>query len=766
MTRKRLLSLVAVLGCIALVSLSIVYVAARPTIIQAQNGATQVKISTDHRMVLPGGCVSLAWSIEQARQVILDDQIVASSGKVDLCPASTISRIFQVTETDGETRKYTVVVGVYLSTLTTRVLSVGVVVLIALLICCVAMIGDLPVLTPIFRPLRLRIEQYLIALRTALHNLLRTRDFRYITVLTAAAALKLILLRKVAWTHSPLIELASLLFFAVLVLAWLKPHWTSVSSSTGNQVFKRRQGSAVRAVGICMVILLCTIGGFYLPMRSQFWMGGDEIHVLQDGIEGWSAIHRYDSTNNRPFTPLASILAAQLADTIDGYLWVALASRYLTAIFIFGLVRLLVGEDRLALVAAVLFVVNPSEPTRFLAVYMQGYNTTVVATLASLSLFVYSHSRVNRVLLLISCVLLGMALSIVEAVFLLSILWPLIVFWRGARSPHTHAWVSGWAATVFLFAARTVHFQLTSSLSYQQSLIPTSFHIDRIATNFLQQLLPTLSFVRVNAASVEHWLVGGLLFLLCLGGIALLDGAKSGSRKRLIVVAAGSLAAIILSVLLFVPISGILGSIRTQFLAAPAQAVLWAMLIGLVCTRLAPDMRRLAVAAATGLLVLNTTAGAIEGSAHRSINSSVTFDKTTAIVHQTLELVPAVKPNTRLVFVYSPNIDTPLGWDYYVHDLARYILGVDGLQIGYIDSLGIGNKFSRTGATGIHGPDLSHLFRYDQFVAFEIDAVGTVRLLQALPQSLLPAGPNEAYLYNPQARIIPGKPHYPRFFRK
>jgi hypothetical protein len=766
MTRKRLLSLVAVLGCIALISLSAIYVAARPTIIQTQNGATRVKISTDHRMVLPGGCASLAWSIEQAQQVILDDQAVTSSGKVDLCPASTVLRTFQVTDAGGETRKYTIVVGVYLSTLTTRVLSVGVVVLIALVICFVAMIGDLPALTPIFRPLRLRIERYLIVLRTILHDLIRTRDFRYIAVLTAAAALKLILLRKVSWTHAPLIEIASLLFFAVLVLIWLKPHWPSVSRSTGNPAFKRRRSSAVRAVGICMVILLCAIGGFYLPMRSQFWMGGDEIHVLQDGIEGWSAIPRYDSTNNRPFTPLASILAAQLADTIDGYLWVALASRYLTALFLFGLTRALVGEDGLALVAAVLFVVNPSEPTRFLAVYMQGYNTTVLAAVASLSLFAYSHRRVNRVLLLVSCALLGVALSIVEAVFLLSILWPLIVFWRGARRPHTGVWVSGWAATVFLFAVRTLHFQLTASSSYQQSLIPTSFHFDQIATNFLRQLLPTLSFVHVNAASVDHWLVGALLFILCLAGVALLGGTKSGLVKRLIVAAAGSLVAIALSVLLFTLISGVHASIRTQFLAAPAQAVLWAVLLGSVSTRLPVSFRQVGVAVTTALLVLNTTAGAFEEQTHRLVNPAVRFEKTRSIVHQVLQIAPAVKPETKLAFTFNPETGTPLGWDYYVHDLSRYILGVDGFQLGYVDSLGIGNKLTQTGVTQIYGPDLSYLTRYDQLIAFDIDAAGTVRLLQTLPQSLLPAGPNEAYLYDPQARIIPGTTHYPRFFQK
>jgi hypothetical protein len=763
MTRKRLLSIVAIAGCIVLVSLSIIYVAARPTIIQAQNGATQVKISADHRMVLPGGCVTLAWSIEQAQQVILDDQAVTSSGKVDLCPTSTISRSFQITDAGGERRKYTVVVGVYLSTLTTRVLSVGVVVLIVLMTCFVAMIGDLPVLTPIFRPLRLQIRRSLADQRTVLEKLKYNRDVRYIVTLTTALAFKLILLRNVPWTHELTFELASVVLLIVIVLMWLKPHWASAARTTGSHVTERRKGGAVRSVGICMVILLCTIGGFYLPMRSQFWMGGDEIYVLQNGIEGWSAIPRFDSMNNRPFTPLASILAAQLTDTIDGYLWVALASRYLTALFLFGLTRVLVGEDGLALVAAVLFVVNPSEPTRFLAVYMQGYNTVVIATVASLALFVHSYDRVNRVLLLISCASLGMALSLVEAVFLLAILWPLVVLWRGARRPHTWVWVSGWAATVFLFAARVVHFQLTNSQSYQQSLIPTSIHFSQLAVNFFRQLLPTLAFARVNEVSVGHWLAAAPLFLLCLVGIAAVGVATNITRKRLIVVSVGSVVAIVLSVLLYMPISGILSSIRTQFLAAPAQAVLWAMFIGLVSTWVPRSYKRWTVAVAAGFLVLTATAGAFEEQPHRPINPSVTFEKTVSIVRQVLDLAPAVKPETRLVFIFSPRADSPLGWDYYVHYLSQYILGVDGFQLGYIDPLGRGYKLTTTGATAVHAPDSPG---YDKLVAFEIDAAGAVRLLQTLPSALLPDGPTEAYLYNPQARIIPGTPHYPRFFQK
>ena len=382
---------------------------------------------------------------------------------------------------------------------------------------------------------------------------------------------------------------------------------------------------------------------------------------------------------------------------------------------------------------------------------MQAYNVAVVFMLLSLWLYIHSYRRKDKLLLLASCAVLGFSLSMIEVGYLVGLLSPVILMFLGRKQANKITWFFAWFATNLLFFLRYIQFQIQKGGGYQSSLIGNIFPSDQIIHNMLFQLGRTLSYFQIPTASPSHWLYSSVVALVSVIMLVLVVKQPATLRKSHYAIAAVFLLiAIVLAIALYIPISGLLSSIRTQFYAAPIQAMLWSILIAIVACVLPIRTRRFWIAGATGLMVLFAIVSALDISANRPMNTNVNFEKTVKILRQMNEIAPHFRPNTLMAWVIPGGTDTPLGWTYYVSDLSRFAFGVQGVQANFIDSLGVGFQFT---AQGLKSNDDIIKYPYNQIVAFEIETNGDVQLLERIPPELLPDGVT-ASGYDPNSRIL------------
>ena len=123
-------------------------------------------------------------------------------------------------------------------------------------------------------------------------------------------------------------------------------------------------------------------------------------------------------------------------------------------------------------IAAALFIVNPSEPVRFLLTGMCYYGS-VFLLVCGVWLHLLSHHRRNRFLLILSCVFVGASLLQYETAFPLTLLVPILVLVQGYRN-HTMFWIATWLASVGLLAVRFVHHLLFDAEIYREFLLPNA----------------------------------------------------------------------------------------------------------------------------------------------------------------------------------------------------------------------------------------------------------------------------------------------------
>jgi hypothetical protein len=705
--------------------------------------------------------VNVQWSHGSAKEVYINDQPVAPVSKELVCATSTTWRTLRVVAPNGTSEKFTVYIGVFLSTTTTKVLFVIDVLLLAFGALIAAIFWPVPLVNNRVCPLLKRLSPgFQIDWKLTLRSIVHSRDTRYITLLALVFTVPLILLRKAEWAQNATFTLAiAALCFGVLAM-WLRPHYRSkgLGNEGGNNTSKKGLYRFSSSLGISLFLLICTVVTFYIPMRDQFWAGGDEPFVLQQGQEPiWST--KFDQRFGRPFVPLGAIVATHLSpNRVDGFLWLAFILRYLTGITLYSLLRLLFPEWRaFALTAAVLFVANPSEPTRFLAIYMQAYNMGVFFLVLSLGLCIHSYWRENRITLVGSCLSLGISLLIVEVGFLVSLLWPLILLLIRRKNVSVLPWLYAWFITLIILAGRFIQTQVLSGGSYQGSVLGTSINLERMFQNTLSQMAATLRYLQIPSASSGEWLYGiAVFFIVCAGMVVALRSRRLSALplSRYTIGAIGAILAIALALLPYLPISGILGTFRTQFFAAPAQAGLWA--IGIACIgSVLPVRGRISwMALSTALLVMIATVGALQLPHNRPINPNVSFQKTARIVQQVHKIVPTASPKTVFVFIPAGETNSPIGWNYHVLDLFYFMMGVEAYQANYIDTLGVGAFF---GAEGIGGEPGYPFYPYNQLIVFQVNSDGEVKLLESLPGDVLPEGSTNAHLYNPVARIQAGK---------
>jgi hypothetical protein len=725
-------------------------------------GDSEIIIDMQPRIVMPGNCATVHWSFTNTRFQNLDGNEIPSHGSELFCPLKPLRREFYVVTDDGSSYQFFTFIGIFPHGTRIQFGILAALTGFGVWVVFVALVGDLPLLSPTARRvghgLRLVMSKQLVGWRLRLWLRLvlfvRSRDAFAITVLGFLLILPLILAR-----FSPRFNTPAVLVIgvggAVSVAAW----WLIRSHQRQHQPMRATQVQGLNGQLIVSgVFLFCTVAGYFLPMQHQFWGGGDEISVLQHATRSWDSFQEYDLRYGRPLTPLGYRLAGNLTDTgVDGYVWIATALRLLTGTLVYGVVRhLLPRNGALAMVAAVLFFVSPTEGSRFLAVYMQGYMIPLLFTLLALLLYLRSLVRENRVLLLLACIVLAMGLLGVEVTYLIALFIPLLLILRYRKHPCLPTWLFAWFVTMSLFALRFLIFLLLNRGSnYQLDIASGGSPLEGLAA----QLMPTMEYLRIVGASTAQWLYGGLVAVVVMMGVLYVFRQQSvalTSRQWIVssvVCAVGLLMAIVPYVSL--PLDSVLSDrFRTQYFAAPFQALLWSLVLaGVVIIFFKASMRRWLVGA-MGILVALATVNNLTADARRNFNPATSYERVAHFVEQVRALAPGFVPGTFLIYVLDEGITSPIGWNYSVFMLSQSTLGAPGVIVGTADQIGATYQFidletiSNNWAISVDAT---------QMVLFGVDANANVRLLETIPARITQNADELAFfqsVYAPTKRIV------------
>src|SRR5689334_18437323 len=105
-------------------------------------------------------------------------------------------------------------------------------------------------------------------------------------------------------------------------------------------------------------------------MVRAFWQVADDSRDLaiedQPGI-----VAGFDSVQNRPIAPVPYLVALAITpNNVDSFLWLALVYRLATAAVLCMFLRELYRRRSytISILAALLFIINPSDATRFIAI--------------------------------------------------------------------------------------------------------------------------------------------------------------------------------------------------------------------------------------------------------------------------------------------------------------------------------------------------------------------------------------------------------------
>lgn len=701
------------------------------------------------RVLLPGQCATLSWQVENATSLQLSGQPVEARGSLEVCPQRPFFRELRAFDPEENIVKATVFIGLfpYGETLVANV--VGALLVFVGLTVFVGTLGDLPWISrPLWRLRAALLECARLAIaetKLILHHIVTLREIRYVLFAAFTCAVGLLGLRTAPWAHNTVVAAAAAGLGLAGCIIWVR------AAHTRHKVIGQTPSiDRWMLLYIGSVVIITAVFAFCLPMRAHFWMGGDEARVLRDYSLGWAAIPLYDLLYARPLTPLGILIGGFfLAPTgVDGFLiWAAIA-REASALLLVGIVRLLLPRSwMIPFAAGLLFIVNPSEPTRFAAIHMQGYHLLLLLILLATFLFLLSYRRASRSLLVASMVALGAACLIVEVAFLMALIMPLILLmWRGDRA-RTAVWIFTWFITLSLCAVRLL---LRSGEVDYQSIVLQGIAPSQIASNILIQITPLFSFFRLADAALWQWLIA--IALGILSTVALLLVARRSQpvgKGTLVLMLIICLGYICLTVSMFLPLTGILAQIRTQFAPSPGQALFWALVLTLFAVRFTPRQANLVVALAVGVMVTLSTVNGFSDETRTAFAAPNTrYEALVRTIRDVRAVSPQYDSGAYIVFYLEPDTSSPLGWSYMLIDLSRSLFGATSVLTGHQGYAGIVIPLNDERSADFGLP----IITADRMVAFRLASDGHATLLETLPDTG-DFAPEELRQYNPEAHF-------------
>jgi hypothetical protein len=600
-------------------------------------------------------------------------------------------------------------------------------------------------------------------------------DLGFITALLLGAAVPLIRWRGDPFLHTTAFTLGFWSCGAALCAAWF---WLSgrlhrappAPTPCATAPEGPRRSAAGRALLVAVLLAALTAVSYWQPLTKQFWGGADEFCNFTEEVRScWS--DGFDLSFSRPLITTPAVLAKALTPRrIDGFLWLAAFLCLANALLLYGVLRQLwPGAHALPAAAAALLVVNRADCLRFFVLWATNFYWTALALfLLALWLLLLSYRRGSRPLLTLACLSLAGGLLVNEGLFPLAAL-ALVLLWlvRGARGRPV-VWAYAWLGTLTLLATRFALFLLAQGgSSYQgQQAAAALRQPELLLANLRLQLSSALTYFQITAGETH-----ARSALLALGLAAALVGLALGRpppRRRGYLLGLGLAALATLlgtAPFLHIPTTG-----RTQFFAAPGQAVLLACGICLVAELLGRWAGVATAAAAVGVLAASGTRESLREQELARAQRGVSFESTVRVFRQIHALAPCLKRDTLVLLVLDEHCLSPLGVNYCTLLLSHSLLGHPTIQTSHNDQAPSRAIFKKETVTA-RDCGWAEELGYDHVLAFRLAVDGSLSLLRHLPAALLPPG-NTGASYDPRAVVRPGPVHelpylrYPRWSRR
>jgi hypothetical protein len=336
-----------------------------------------------------------------------------------------------------------------------------------------------------------------------------------------------------------------------------------------------------------------------------------------------------------------------------------------------------------------LFVVNPSESSRFLAIGMVVYHVPVFLFVLSAWLYVKSYLLGLRSLLALSTMALCASALCYESVLPISFFVPVLLLLIGPR-PKIWVWLAHWWGLWVVLAGRFFLFMTTTAISYQRYLAqPSSLRGAPASLGVLAH--PTLAYVEQPPSSILSY-VG--LASCALATVAVWrepeEHRMNHEARSLLKAVIVAFSAVFLGILPYLGLPMTLlrqvihsfATFRTQYYAAPGQAVLYAVLLGLIAVTLPHVAQRPFMSVAAGLLA-GVTAGVAFDTQRRPLRDEAGgvflgegMETVARLFREVDRLAPKLDGKTSVFFVLGGGMRTPFGPDYDLLALSCSRLGV------------------------------------------------------------------------------------------
>ena len=341
-----------------------------------------------------------------------------------------------------------------------------------------------------------------------------SRDCLALGGLWALAFIPLVALRQTSFAGRGVIVGACTVLFFALACFW---GWKTRSQreDTPGEV---STSDCLRFCIVAIFLAILVYWQFHLLMLEHWYSGTDETKTMSIR-EPW--LTYWDTMYARPLAALPFAIAAWLTpDSFWGYLILQSFFRYGVSLCLYILFRLFYPQSRLvALACAILFLLSPTESARFLITGLCYYSPIFFMTLAAL-LYFYSYKKNSRLLLVLSCVLIGATLLQYESPLLLFGALPLLLLHD--RRPQAKTWAVALYVTCLLLGFRLIHHMLLDDGLYQAMVMgrkPSGFlgWAERIVHNSLQLSATTLRYFQPGSS--HFWktaIAPGLSILIML----------------------------------------------------------------------------------------------------------------------------------------------------------------------------------------------------------------------------------------------------------
>lgn len=537
-------------------------------------------------------------------------------------------------------------------------------------------------------------------------------------MLIALAAVPLILFR-----GSPILEsrwfVPGTCFAAiVLCIVWFRTCRSGVSFALA------RPGLVWQDYFSLGVLLTITVVSFYVPQRLHFWGGYDDCQAYQDKVAClWGSA--FDRLNGRPALGWSYYFGWLVGGgKIEGIVWFAGILCFTNSVLLWAILRLYMPQSRaICLAAAVLLIINRSDPLKFYPLWAASpYALAVGCLLSAILLFLTSWRRQNRLFLILSCFLLATSLLMYEVGYLLAMI-PFILLWlERKQSPFWKFWAFGWWATLSLFALRVALFQLTSESSYQLSQASAAkISLQSLASNFALHIMPIAHYFEFKPIDWGHMGVASFVFSVVL--IAMLTIGWADCKPSIRIWSSALLFATLGILLGVFPYSHLVGIDRTQFFAAPSQSLFIAIGLAAIGFFLS---RRLALAFLSGAIALMSANSTVLSYVDQQRHHHVTYDK---IVHvcQEIRAISSSLPSDVLIVLLHDGA-APLGTNYGTYAGSDSWVGAKMVQMGESPDPFMQCSFtpSKVQLTYYKAPLKD--FDYDRLILFRLDSDGTLYL--------------------------------------